>query len=185
MSEPSARPKRWMLVGGLVVVAVVQFSLLTKQLTGAPAPRRIPVRVLMQGDTLAQLRAFDSAGKAITVSSTNGRPTLLLAFDTSCVWCDAVASTWRTSTGAAGRPRLVGITKSPLAAAQRYVTAKGWQLDALYQLDRSDQLGVERALVGKTPWVFVLDGVGRLQLQEHGAEIDRAIATIALSAGKP
>lgn len=174
-----------MIVGVLSAVAVVQLIVLTRRLTGEPAPGRVPVRVLMQGDTVAQLRAFDSAGTPISVSSTNGRPTLLLAFDTSCVWCDSVASTWRTSTASAGRPRLVGITKSPLAAAQRYVKAKGWQFDAVYQLDRSDQLGVERALVGKTPWVFVLDGVGRLQLQEHGAGIERAIATSAQSGAKP
>lgn len=157
----------------LAVAAVLQLAYLGIRLTQPRAAPRIPTQVLMEGDSLRWLAALTDDSTEVRVDVTHGRATVLLAFDTSCVWCDSIAPVWREWSTRTVRPRLVGIARRSASVSRQYAEAHGWDLDTVVQLDRRAQRGPERALVGKTPWLFALGPDGALLVAEHGSSVSR------------
>lgn len=171
---------RRLMIPLLWIAAVLQLSFLGYRLAQPRVAPRIPTRVLLEGDTLRWLGALTEDSTSVRVDVTNGRITVLLAFDTSCVWCDSIAPVWKEWSQRSVRPRLVGVARRSARVSQEYAEAHGWRLDTIVQLDRSDLRGTERALVGKTPWLFALRPDGTLLVAEHGSGVARVDSVLRL-----
>ena len=163
-------------VFALAALAATQVWLLVNR--GRDSQEATPssvVRTLLAGDDLSQLSLVASSGEndSFNIRLRGAEWTVLMAFDIACVWCAEIAPLWKTWTSAADSVQLIGISTNPSEAALRYTTGHGWKLDEVLTLDGSNLTGVERALTGRTPWLFLLDREGKLVVADHGSAIPR------------
>lgn len=133
-----------------------------------------PALTLTIGDTVPALVGLDSAGRPDTVALAGNRSsTAILAFSSTCVFCDEVAPQWRAWLQA----RLPNVDPLLLAreaesTADAYRHRQQWTARLLV-VPQATRATIEGFLTSRTPWLFVFDASGRLVHMGHGSEVDR------------
>lgn len=155
--------RRTTLIKGLAVLAVLQVAVLT-------AVQGEPGAVPIDGTDLSSLAMDGPAGEAGAVGSLDG-PTLLLIFHSDCAYCRIVAPEW--AEWLKGSPREYGVvaaSREPYAEGKAYADEHGWLVDVVSM--PSESLGtLAHEVTRRTPWVFALDGEGRVLTSAHGGEL--------------
>lgn len=170
----------------LVLAAVFQVGLLWHRVAAAPAPAPSPVVFLAPGDTVPALRVRreDGTRGPLSLASTDGRWTVVMAFRSDCKPSQAVASRWREWLSASRPVNVLTVTRDSLPAALAYRTAQRWPVRVL-SLERPQRGTPEHLLVTRTPWVFLLDPSGVVRFQGHGGELGIVDSLISRSAAPP
>lgn len=151
---------------------IVQMGALSVVL-GRPRAKAAPSlgRSLAVGDTASIIAGVRADGSADTVAVGPSGTTLVLAFSSTCVYCEEVAPTWRAWLE---RPH-PGITAVALAnedpqLAETYRVKHRWAV-RLLAVPGAGAQSLELALTARTPWLYAFDASGRLVLMRHGADI--------------
>lgn len=168
----------------VLIMLVSQRSQIGKEPTDALSPRGLRV-----GDTLEIVvgTLLTSGGEpahaqgGYYLKRSDGRWTTLLAFTAECRYCDSVGPLWRTWSRRHGSSNVVGITNDEPAVAHHFTNQYGisWVVLSLAGLPRD---AVERAIAGRTPWIYLFDGMGVLRFEGHGrltASIDSLLMSEA------
>lgn len=152
------RPSRVAIVA-LVVVAVLQAigTIYIRAHTNAPAP------FVQRADDLSDLSLRDSRGALQALGA--GPPTLLLVFDPDCVHSRSVATLWSDwlEENVHSGYQIVAISTDPKATD--YVREQQWPVI----VTSAEPVG--HVIAKRTPWVFVVDGQGRVVADGHGRHL--------------
>ncbi|MCY3548534.1 MAG: hypothetical protein OXH49_16795 [Gemmatimonadetes bacterium] len=155
---PWRRP-RHVAIAGLAIVAVVQalaFAYVRAH-TNGPSP------LVTRGDDISDLSLRDSQGALQELGA--GQPTLLLVFDPDCAHSRRVApfwTSWLESNVHKGH-RIIAISTGP--AATDYVDKQQWPVI----VTSTEPVGHE--ITKRSPWVFAVDGQGRVVADGHGRHL--------------
>ena len=154
----------------LAALAVIQFAFLSRP----PGPDRDGY--IAVGDDLSGVRVRGADGTLRPLA--DGGPILVLVFDPECEHSQRVAPEWRSWFQAAEGPsHVVALAPGSFYEAKEHADANGWTFPVVTVL--GDVPGSrEHALVSRTPWIFALDGTGRVTAQDHGSELSRVAATL-------
>lgn len=158
----------------LVVLAVAQVVAVGVVLAGSrevsPVPR-----------TGASAEVGQDLG-GVKLTSDAGQPTLLrelvrgsewtavLAVHSRCAWCDSISPDWRRVLQQPNRYRIVFLGREPLDSLSSYLEAKSLYAPFATVFGAADG-SVERAIAGRTPWVYLVDSTGTLRYSEHGSAL--------------
>lgn len=183
-TEPDTSGKRsrillMLLLGGIVVQgAILAERTITAETT---------THVLDPGERIGRLHGLDLGNDEVTVRlATPGREarstSVVAAFSSSCIHCEAVAPTWRgmIRAGILQDVRVVFVSRDNAPDARGFLERHELPTSAVVRLDgdRSVNDPVAR-MTGLTPRFFVFDGTGRLVGTTHGAAVDEASALLA------
>ena len=155
----SWRPPRPVAIAGLGIVAVLQalaFAYIRGDTDG-------PTPFLKRGDDLSNLSLRDSHGVLQELGA--GHPTLLLVFDPNCVHSRSVAPLWTNwlERSAPKRYRIIAVATGPVAAD--YMRGRQWPVIV------ASAEPVGHVITKRTPWVFAVDGQGRVLADGHGRHL--------------
>ena len=138
---------------------------------------------LHAGDDVSALRFRTPSGRSGSLAA--GEPTVLLVFDSQCPHCRAVAPAWKAWIGAAPPGlRVVGVSTEAPETAAAFARDQGWGVEVWRVEARTGS--PEHALTSRTPWVFVLDGEGRILKEGNGsrlAELTSGVSDLVAEAG--
>lgn len=180
----------------LITVAVAQVGQIAHERLRARqrlADGAAPVRMIAVGEAVGQLKgkAVDGHDTTRTIRTPDGAWTVLLAFKSSCPFCEDVAPLWREWLARHAKVRVVAVTRDPLRDAVEYRDRHGWQVDLL-SVAGAPRESIEGRVVVRTPWIFLLDGAGIVRFTGHGerlAAVDSMLLAsrqvAALHAGQP
>lgn len=154
-------------MGGIKTVIVIAFALLCLPVQAAPAP----------GEVFPSFEALDVAGARTRFHSLiDGRPTLVVAI-TDRKAQDAMRQWFEAATETLGEYNLVSIVSVDLGGWFSSKTVRGWAQKRVPEhwqsrtlFDSNQRMGKLLALEGdaEDPWVFVLDGQGRVVARVQG-----------------
>lgn len=160
-----SRAERGLLFLGLL--ALFQVSVLVFR---GPSGPDLPGRWLVVGDTLEGLTARAGLFPA------PDRKTVILAFNSGCGPCQRVAPVWATwAEGELEGIDLLGVSDEPIESARAFAERHGWPAK-LQVMAANDRKELPERLVKRTPWVFVLDGSGRVVAEGHGTQVADLVA---------
>lgn len=155
----SRHPSRHVAVAGLAVMAVVQavaFAYVRAH-TNGPSP------FVTTGHDLSDLSLRDYRGALQALGA--GQPALLLVFDPNCAHSRRVAPLW--SDWLEGNVhkgyRIIAVSADP--AATDYVRELQWPVF----VTSTEPVG--HVITKRTPWVFAVDGRGRVVADRHGQHL--------------
>lgn len=162
----------------LVALAALQLGILRLRPAPVEGP---PLSNLQVGDTLSEVRAFDSVGKATALAG--GVPTVLLVFHSECGHCESVAPLWKAWTGAS-RPdvRAVAVSSESMDSARAFAEKHEWDVE-VWTVDADRVGGLEHALTSRAPWVFILDRAGVVLAEGHGNSIAELGTVVGVERG--
>lgn len=168
---------------GLLIVQLVATAVFLSRSSGA-VPIAPPIDPPELGEILPEVRSLESGGATIGLASILSRsaPNVLFAFSADCVHCDTVAPAWRDWLLNASGVRAVGISDNDRLVAEAYAHDKGCNLP-IHILPTAAKTNIERFLLSRTPWLFVISSHGLLVYEGHGADLeglDAALATLQL-----
>ena len=88
-----------------------------------------------------------------------------------------VASQWsdRLKGTRAEDYRVLAVSRGTLSEPIRYARAKDWAVQVVI-VDPASGLEESRALTSRTPWVFAIDGEGRVLDEGHGSRLEEVAA---------
>jgi len=166
----------------LVTALLVQGAVLLQRTSGRASPS-VPIPDLVTGSQVDEVRLRDAGGVVADLRPGHGAaPTVVLAFSSTCRFCDDVAGSWRDLLGRSGGVPVIAISDERAEQAAGYAERHGWEVDV--RVTDRPRPEVERAIVKRTPWVFVIDGGGRIVYDGHGERLEEALRTAAgMSAG--
>ena len=155
----SWRRPRQVAIVGLAIVAVVQALAFgyVRSHTRGPSP------FVTRGHDLSDLSLRDTHGGLQGLGA--GQPTLLLVFDPDCPHSRRVAplwTSWLEDNGQKGH-RIIAISTGP--AATDYVDKQQWPVI----VTSTEPVGHE--ITKRSPWVFAVDGQGRVVADGHGQHL--------------
>lgn len=165
----SWRPPRRVAIAGLAIAAVLQalaFAYIRGHADG-------PTPFVTRGHDLSDLSLRDSRGALQALGA--GQPTLLLVFDPDCVHSRRVAplwSDWLEESVHKGY-RILVVSAGPTATD--YVREQHWPVI----VTSAEPVG--HVITKRTPWVFAVDGQGRVVADGHG----RNLAEVAQNLRSP
>ena len=146
---------------GLVILAIAQLAALGNRL--APAP------VVAVGDDLSAIRVSGADGTELPLVT--GEAVLVLVFDPECVHSQRIAPEWRALLGDAREPaNALAVSPGTHSSAREHAEASEWTFPVV-TIDAGTLGSRAHALVSRTPWVFALDGDGRVLAEGHGSEL--------------
>jgi thiol-disulfide isomerase/thioredoxin len=123
---------------------------------------------LHAGDDVSTLQFRTPSGRS--VSTAGGGTMVLLIFDSQCPHCRAVAPAWQAWIEEVPPGlRVVGVSTEPPETAQAFAQEQGWGVEVWQVEARTGS--PEHALTSRTPWVFLLDGQGRILKEGHGSRL--------------
>lgn len=157
---------------GLGVLAVAQIGFLLTARGGAASGPPSPAAGFDFGSV--EVLADDGIPQPLAA----GEPVLVLVFHSSCGHCEVLAPDWAEWMRARS-PELevVAVSQEPLESAREYAARHGWSVPVRSVLVPA--VGSRaRSLVGLTPWVFALDGQGRVIAGGHGSEVASVAAAL-------
>ncbi|MDP2858794.1 MAG: hypothetical protein Q8P50_12565 [Bacillota bacterium] len=136
-------------------------------------------RFVTPGVSLAAIEP-QGTGKPRGLVPTDGRPLLaVLVFSSECAHCETAARAWsRWLSAVRSDIDAVAITGDELGVGQAYAQAHGWQVQVL-AVPGVGRTPLGEVLIARTPWLFLLDGGGRVLFEGHGSRLmglDSAIA---------
>ena len=153
------RPAKRVLVVALAIVAILQATVFVyiRARTDGPAP------FVTRGDDLSNLSLRESHGALLELDA--GQSTLLLVFDPDCVHSRRTATLWSNwLEGNVHRGyRIIAIARGPTATD--YVRERQWPV-VVTSTEPADH-----TITGRTPWVFAVDGQGRVVAEGHGRHL--------------
>jgi hypothetical protein len=157
----------------LGVLAVIQSSVLIVRLASqasAPQARDVPLHV---GDTISMLRGTVASGASVEMplAGVTESWTILLALHSECQWSDSVMALWRDWVYSHATLQAVALTRDSPGAASRYLANHGLDVQFIAVMTTASEPTIERALVARTPAVYLLDPAGVLRFSGIGAEI--------------
>lgn len=158
-TRASWRPPRHVAIAGLAIVAVLQalaFAYIRAQTSG-------PTPLVTRGHDLADLSLRDSHGALQTLGA--GQPTLLLLFDPDCAHSRRVAPLWTSwlERNVHRGHRIIAISTDP--GATDYVRERQWPVIVASNEPADHPIAI------RTPWVFAVDGQGRVVAEGHGRHL--------------
>ena len=105
-----------------------------------------------------------------------GKPTLVLVFDPTCAHSRRIASEWSSWLDAAGleEQSVLAISPGPLPEAISYAREADWPVQ-VGSVERDPSFRLSVALTQRTPWVFAVDGAGRVVAEGQGSELREMI----------
>lgn len=123
------------------------------------------------GYDFGQVELLEEDSLVTTLS--RGEPTLVLVFHSSCAHCEEVAPVWSAwLRNAPAELTILAVSREPYSSALDYANRHDWGVGV--RTVRVPAIGSRaRTLVRLTPWVYALDGDGRVILAGHGTELDR------------
>lgn len=129
-----------------------------------------PIGFMEVGDTLLALEPNDD--RDVYKLTSSGRGTAVIAFRSTCQWCDSAAPT--IAQWIAKRPhdlRVVAVSPEPYQIAVEYARSKRWEV-TVFPINE-DAGTAHHQVMGRTPWIFFFDPHGVLRHSHHaGALID-------------
>lgn len=166
------------LVLFLVAAALLQGALvLGTTVFEDPRPGEAEPAGVGIGDRVSQLRGYGADSVKKRVSMTSGE-TALLAFSSTCQFCDSIAPEWSRWTRRAAREiRIVLITRDAPSAGLRYIRENDWR-GSLLSAETNHMGRPEFYLTSRTPWVFMFDSTGVLRLQGHGSRLPEFVGAM-------
>jgi len=123
------------------------------------------------GYDFSEVELLDEDSLVTTLN--RGEPTLVLVFHSSCAHCEKVAPEWRAwLQDAPPDLAILAVSREPHGSALDYASRHDW--DVAVRTVRVPSIGSQaRTLVRLTPWVYALDGDGRVILAGHGTDLGR------------
>lgn len=123
------------------------------------------------GDTVTVLKGalVDADGGSVPLAGSGA--TLVLAYHSECVHCDAVADEWRRWLETAQGVSVLAVTRDGPERARSYERSHGWEVSTL-SVAGAPPSSREMLLVSRTPWLFVFDSSGVLVYEGHGSNLD-------------
>jgi hypothetical protein len=113
------------------------------------------------------------------VPASGKRLLALLVFSPNCPHTATVSSEWaRWTAGAPSDVEVLAISADGLAGAVTYAKTHRWNA-AVGSIPEWAESAVSRAMLGRTPWIFLLDELGLVRFDAHGAhlaQLDSAVA---------
>lgn len=109
-----------------------------------------------------------------------GNPTLVLAFDVDCAHSRRIAPDWSAWLAATKfkDASVLAVSPGPLAEAVSYAQEVGWPVEiGSVERGRAMRIG---ALTNRTPWVFAVDGAGRVVAAGHGSTIHKVAQALGI-----
>lgn len=174
-----------MIVAALAVAAVLQGGILVYRLRAAanPAPA---AQAWTPGDTLPALSGRNGDGNPVRreFARADGRWTVILAFSSTCAFCDEVAPEWKTWLEQPRIADVIALTRDEPAEAERYRQEHGWDVPVLALPEVRTGSG-EHQLVARTPWFFLVDPSGVLRHHAHGSYLAQADSVISAAPAGP
>ena len=154
------------LTATLALLAVAQAAVLGNRVLGGGGPED----EITVGDDLSAVSLLRADGSPAGLA--DGRGTLLLVFDPDCPHSREVAAMWRDwlSVGDPGRGRVLALSPAAPASANGYAREQRWRVEVVSIAGATDGNGVH-ALTRRAPWVFALDGDGRVLASGHGRKL--------------
>jgi hypothetical protein len=153
------------LLLGLALLALGQVLLFGNRWRNRDGPADSWLHV---GDDVGALQFRTPSGRS--VSTAGGGTMVLLIFDSQCAHCLAVAPAWKEWIKTAPpRLRVVGVSTEPPETAEAFAREQGWGVEVWQVEARTGSR--EHALTSRTPWVFLLDGEGRILKEGHGSRL--------------
>lgn len=161
-------PKLVTLSVAFLVLTAVFASFWGRRMESVPQD----MEVLFVGDSLGSVAAITSEDGSTTLELDAGMPVVVLAFRSTCRWCEEVAPHWADWL-AIPRPgvRIVGVTTDSLSVGRRYADEKGWGVEVV-SVRAAAAGSPARKLAFLTPWVFVFDEAGRLRHTQPGHNLN-------------
>lgn len=154
-------------IPALTLIAVAQVMVLLYARGGAAST----AFAVDPGYDFGQVELLDQDSLVTTLG--RGEPTIVLVFHSGCAHCEAVAPAWRAwLQDAPPDLAVLALSRERYASALDYAKRHHW--DVAVRTVRVPTIGSQaRTLVRLTPWVYALDGDGRVILTGHGTELDR------------
>jgi len=165
--QATSRTPRDLAIPALTLIAVAQVLVLLFARGGA-ASAEVAVE---PGYNFGAVELLDE--DSVVTKLSRGEPTLLLVFHSGCAHCEAVAPAWRAwLQDAPPDLAVLAVSREPYATALDYANRHDW--DVTIRTVSVPTIGSRaRTLVRLTPWVYALDGDGRVVLAGHGTELER------------
>ena len=138
------------------------------------------LQAILVGSDLSSISINHTDG---TVSSLGaGKPTLVLVFDPTCAHSRRIASEWSLWLNAVDleEQSVLAISPGPLPEAISYAREVDWPVQ-VGSVEMDPALQRSEALTQRTPWVFAVDGAGRVVAEGHGSKLREMI----LALGRP
>ena len=169
MRDPPFRTRAGPAIA-LAALAIIQFAFLSRP-PGADREGYVVV-----GDDLSGVLVRGADGTPRPLAGQD--PLLVLVFDPECEHSQRAAPEWRSWFQSAGEPsHVVALARGSFGEAKKHADANRWTFPVVTVI--GDSPGTrEHALVSRTPWIFALDGRGRVTAQEHGSELSGVTATL-------
>lgn len=161
------------LLFGLALLALAQVLVFGYRWSSGGEPEEGWLQV---GDDVSEIEFRAPSGQPASIAG--GEPTVMLIFDSQCSHCRSVSPSWqawlrKTPPGL----RVVGVSTEPLETAEAFVEEQGWGVD-VWRVEGAAG-SREHALMARTPWVFVLDGEGRILREGQGSRIAELTAGLS------
>jgi hypothetical protein len=145
---------------GLGALAALQLGLL---LRGS-----VPEPVVSVGTKLPALVSVDPTVPDVNWGESDH--TVLLVFHSECRFCDDVADDWRDWLLVDRKARTILVSRDSPGAAAAYASKHGWP-PGVFTVAPNGARDLQAQLTRRTPWIYVVDGEGRLIHEGHGAQL--------------
>ena len=154
----------------LALLVVAQAAVLGCRVLGGGNPED----EIAVGDDLSAVSLQRADGSLTGLA--DGQGTLLLVFDPDCPHSRKVAAMWRDwlSVGDPGRGRVLALSPAASSSAAAYAREQRWRVDVASIAAATDGNG-GHSLTRRTPWVFALDGDGRVLASGHGRKLAEVV----------
>ncbi|HSW28606.1 MAG TPA: hypothetical protein VLH75_03835 [Longimicrobiales bacterium] len=167
-----ARVRRGGALTGLFLLAVILSTAIFQRARTRP-------RDSLRDATFADVTVTVSNGVRRLVPAAGKRLLALLIFSPTCPHTATVAPEWaRWTAGARSDIEVLAISADDLSGAMTYANAHGWNT-AVGEVPQRDENATGRAILARTPWVFLLDRSGQVRFDAHGAHLARLDSAIA------
>lgn len=132
------------------------------------------------------ITVLDSVGNQMRlheVVSAHGDPVLLLTAYSHCAWCDSVSQEWAAFASTAEIPVYL-FGREPVDSIVGYRESRAIPAGVL-SVAHAPEGTTERAMAGRTPWLFLVDENSRLLYSGHGSELSQIDSLLKLLSATP
>ena len=155
----------WIVMGTLALLAATQAAFIGNRMLGRDSDEN----AITVGHDLSQVSLERADGTEVDLA--DGRNTLLLVFDPECVHSRRVAALWEGWLRAGPRAiRVFALSAGSLPSAHAYARVQQWRVEVVSTKTGAAGSG-GHALTRRAPWVYAVDGEGRVVAVGHGRKL--------------